>query len=61
MFIQLFIQELSRIVAPLTSMLKTPVSTQSTTRLGKGGVGVADNGVVDGGDDGGHNDEHPPR
>ena len=49
-FYRRFIQELSRIAAPLTSMLKTSRSTESTTRPGKGGVGVGG----DGGDDGGH-------
>ena len=38
-------------------MLKTSGSTESTTRPGKGGVGVGG----DGGDDGGHDDEHSPR
>ena len=56
-FYQRFIQELSRIAAPLISMLKTSGSTESTTRPGKGGVGVGG----DGGDDGGHDDEHSPR
>ena len=38
-------------------MLKTSGSTESTTRLGKGGVGVGG----DGGDDGGHDNEHSPQ
>ena len=38
-------------------MLKTSRSTESTTRPGKGGVGVGS----DGGDEGGHDDEHSPR
>ena len=54
-------KELSRIAAPLTSMLKTSGSTESTTRPGKGGVGVGGDGGGDGGDDGGHDDEHSPR
>ena len=49
-----FIQVFSRIVAPLTSILKTSGSTKFTTRPEKGGVGVGG----DGGDDGGHDDEH---
>ena len=48
----------SRIAAPLTSMLKTSGSTDSTTRPEKGGVGV---GGDSGGDDGGHDDKHSPR
>ena len=47
-------KELSRIAAPLTSMLKTSGSTESTIRPGKGGVGVG----VDSNDDGGHDEEH---
>ena len=46
-------------------MLKTLGSTKFTTRLGKGGVGIVDdgagNGNSDSGDDGGHNDEYSPR
>ena len=38
----------SRIAAPLTSMLKTSGSIESTTRPGKGGVRVSSDGV-DGG------------
>ena len=38
-------------------MLKTLRSTESTTRPGKGGVGVDD----DSGDDSGHDIEHSPR
>ena len=49
-FYQQFILEPSRITAPLTSMLKTSGSTESTTRPGKGGVGFGG----DGGNDGGH-------
>ena len=37
---QRFILGFSRIATPLTSMLKTAGSTESTTRPGKGGVGV---------------------
>ena len=37
-------------------MLKTSGSTESTTRLGKGGVGVGG----DGGDDGGHDEIAAP-
>ena len=39
-FYRQFIQEFSRIAAPLTSMLKTSGSTESKTRSDKGGVGV---------------------
>ena len=39
--------KISQIAAPFTSMLKTSGSTKSTTRPGKGGVGVG----VDGGND----------
>ena len=39
-FYQRFIQGFSRIAAPLTSMLKTSGSTESSTRPGKGEVGV---------------------
>ena len=46
-----------KIAAPLTSMLKTSGSTDSTIRPRKGGVGVGG----DGGEDGGHDDEHSPR
>ena len=42
-------------------MLKTSGSTESTTRPGKGGVGVGGDGGGDGSDDGGHDDEHSPR
>ena len=42
-------------------MLKTLGSTESITRPGKGGVVVGCDGDGDGGDDGGHNDEHLPR
>ena len=49
-FYQSFIQGFSTVAAPLTSMLKTSGSIESTTRPGKGGVGVDG----DGGNDGGH-------
>ena len=43
-------------------MLKTSGSTESTTRPGKGGVGVVGDGggdgSGDGGDNSGHDDEH---
>ena len=52
---------LSRIAAPLISMLKTSGSTESTTRSGKGGVGVASDGGGDGSDDGGHDDKYSPQ
>ena len=39
-----------KIATPLTSMLKTSESTESTTRPGKGETGVGGNG----GDDGSH-------
>ena len=42
-------------------MLKTSGSTESTTRSGKGGVGVGGDGGGDGGDDGSHDDEHSTR
>ena len=38
-------------------MLKISGSIESTTKPGKGGVGVGG----DGSDDGSHNDEHSPR
>ena len=41
-------------------MLKTSGSTESTIRLGKGGVGVGGDGGRDDGDDGSHDDEHSP-
>ena len=56
-FYQRSIQGFSRIAASLTSMLKTSGSTESTTRPGKGRVGVGG----DGGDDGGHDEEHSPQ
>ena len=37
-------------------MLKSSRSTESTTRLRKGGVGVGGDGGDDSGDDGGHDD-----
>ena len=42
-------------------MLKTSGSTKSTTKPGKGGVGVGGDGVGDGVDDSGNDDEHSPR
>ena len=42
-------------------MLKTSGSTESTTRPGKGRVGVGGDSGGDGGDDGSHDDEHSPR
>ena len=48
-FYQRFIKEPSWIAASLTSMLKTSGSIESTTRSGKGGVGVGG----DSGDNGG--------
>ena len=60
MFIRLFIQEFSQIAAPLTSMLKISGSTKSTTRPGKGRLGVGGDGGGDDGDDSSHDDEHPP-
>ena len=52
-----FIQGFSRIAAPLTSMLKTSGSTESTIRPGKGGVGVGGYG----GDNGDHDCEYLPQ
>ena len=40
-------------------MLKTSGSTESTRSPRKGGVGVSGDGVGDGGDDVGHDDEYP--
>ena len=45
-------QRFSQIAAPLTSMLKTSGSTESTTRPEKGGVRVGG----DGGENGGYDD-----
>ena len=42
-------------------MLKTSRSTESTTRPGKGKVGVGGDSGGDGSDDGSHDDEHSPR
>ena len=42
-------------------MLKTSESTKSTTRSGKGGIGVGDDRGGDGSDDSSHNDEHSPQ
>ena len=42
-------------------MLKTSGSTESTTRPGKGKVGVGSDGGGDGGDDSGHDDKHLSR
>ena len=42
-------------------MLKTSESTESTTRPGKGGVGVGGDGNGVGGDDGGYDDEYSPQ
>ena len=41
-----------KIAAPITSMLKISESTESTTRLGKGGVGVVGDGSGGGSDNG---------
>ena len=45
------IQGFSQIAVPLTSMLKTSGSTESTSRFGKSGVGVGGDGSNDGGHD----------
>ena len=58
-FYRQFIQKFRRIAVPLTSMLKTSRSTKSTTRLGKGGVGVGGDSSGDGNNDSGHN--HSPQ
>ena len=42
-------------------MLKTSGSTESTTRPGKGRVGVGGDGGGDDGDDGSHDDKHSPQ
>ena len=42
-------------------MLKISRSTKSTTRSGKGGVGVGGDGGGDSDDDSGHDDEHSPQ
>ena len=54
-----------RIATPLTSKLKTSGSIESTTRSGKGRVGVGGDSDGDSnsndGDDSSHNDEHSPQ
>ena len=47
----------SRIATPLTSMLKTSGSTESTRRPGKGRVGVGGDGSDDGGGRSGDSDK----
>ena len=58
MFIQLFISKLSRIAATLALMLKTLGNIESITRFEKSEIGISSDGGGNGGDDGGHNDEH---